>query len=230
MKKITLLLAIMVAFAANSFAQIADNNCQKTCEVETVVQEGAFLGVKIYGLRCTSSYHGVYVKQVLPNTAAAKFNFQEKDIIVSVDGVELFSTKELVNLIATYKPSDIVSIVFKRNGVEQELDVVLGAKSTKIVKSTICCDENDAFFNAINMNLYPNPAVNSISFSMNEAEAGKYTFQIFNTIGAEVHASVESFDAGFSKKIDLTHLSGGEYFLRISKGKNTFTKTFVVAK
>ena len=58
----------------------------------------------------------------------------------------------------------------------------------------------------------------------------EYTFQIFNTIGAEVYASVESFDAGFSKKIDLAQLSGGEYFLRISKGKNTFTKTFVVAK
>lgn len=230
MKKITLVLLVTIMAFSASFAQIANSNCQNTCEVERVVQEGAFLGVKIYGLRCTSSYYGVYIKEVLPNTAAEKFNFQEKDIIVSVDGNDLYSTKELVDLIATYKPSDVVSILYKRNGVEKEMDVILGAKTTKIVKETICCDDNDAYFNDLNMTLYPNPTVSKINFSMDKAEAGRYAFQIFNTIGAEVFYTIENFDAGFSKNIDLSDLSSGEYFLKISKGKNTFTKTFVVAK
>lgn len=230
MRKITLMLLVMVTVFTSSFAQISGNDCQKTCEVEKVVQEGAFMGVKIYGMRCTSDFFGVYVKEVLPNTAAEKFNFQEKDIIVSIDGQDLYNTKEMVDLIATYEPSDVVSVLFKRNGKEQEMDVVLGAKSTKIVKESICCDDNDPFFNEMNMVLYPNPAVNSVNFSMDEAEAGKYTFQVFNTVGAEVFVAVESFQAGFSKSLDLSELSSGEYFVKVSKGANSFTKTLVIAK
>ena len=230
MRKITLVLLVMVTVFTSSFAQIAGSDCKNTCEVERVVQEGAFMGVKVQGISCTSAYYGVYIMQVLPNTAAEKFNFKVKDIIVSVDGHDLYTTKELVDLIASYEPSDIVSIVFKRNGKEQELDVVLGAKSTKIVKETICCDNTDVYFNEMNMALYPNPAINAVNLSMDEAEAGKYTFQVFNTIGAEVFVAVESFDAGFSKSIELSYLSAGEYFVKISKGKSTFTKTLVVAK
>ncbi len=229
MRKITLVLLVMVATLTSSMAQISAN-CQNTCEIEKVVQKDAFLGVRIQGLRCTSSYHGVYVKDVLENTAAEKFGFQVKDIIISVDNHELFSTKELVDLIASYEPSDIVSILYKRNGKEMEKDVVLGAKSTKIVKTTVCCDDNDTYFNDLNMNLYPNPAVSSINFSMENAEMGKYTFQIFNSIGEEVFVEVESFDAGFSKNIDLAELSSGAYYMKVSKGANSFTKTFVISK
>lgn len=230
MKKITLVLLVLVTVFTSSFAQIAGTDCQKTCEIEKVVQEGAFMGVKIQGMRCTSDYFGVYVKEVLPNTAAEKFNFQAKDIIVSVDGQELFTTKEMVALIATYEPSDVVSVLFKRNGKEQELDVVLGAKTSKVVKETICCDDNDSFFNELNMTLYPNPAVNAVNFSMDRAEAGKYTFQVFNTVGAEVFVAVDAFDAGFSKSLDLSDLSAGEYFVKVSKGKSSFTKALVIAK
>ena len=229
MKKLTLVLLIMVSVFATSFSQIS-SNCQTTCEVEKVIQEGAFLGVRIQGLRCTSDYHGVYIKEVLPNTAAEKFNFQVKDIIISVDGEELFTTKELVELIASHKPSDIVTVLYKRNGVEIEKEVVLGAKTTRIVTETVCCDDNDAFFNDINITLYPNPTVSDINLSMEDAEFGKYTFQVFNTSGAEVFVEVENFDAGFSKNINLTDLSAGEYFLKVSKGKNTFTKAFIITK
>lgn len=229
MKKITLVLLIMISVVATGFSQIS-NNCQTTCEVERVVQEGAFLGVKIQGLRCSSDYHGVYVKEVLENTAAEKFQIQVKDIIISVDGEELFTTKQLVELIATYEPSDLVTIVYKRNGQEFEKDVVLGAKSTKIVKETICCDDTDIHFNAMNITLYPNPTVSDINLSMDEAENGKYTFQVFNTIGEQVYVEVENFEAGFSKNLDLSKLSAGEYFLKVTKGKNTHTTAFIIAK
>jgi membrane-associated protease RseP (regulator of RpoE activity) len=230
MRKITLVLLVMVAVFTSSFAQIAGADCQNTCEVERVVQKGAFLGVQIQGMSCTSDYYGVSVKRVLPNTAAEKFNFQVKDIIVSVNGNDLYSTKELVELIASYEPSDVVNVLFKRSGKMQELDVVLGAKSTKIVKETICCHDSDTYFNDLNMSLYPNPAVNAVNFSMDNAEAGKYTFQVFNTIGAEVFVAVESFDAGFSRSIDLSDLSSGQYFVKVSKGNSSFTKTLFVAK
>ena len=82
MKKITLVLLIMISVVATGFSQIS-NNCQTTCEVERVVQEGAFLGVKIQGLRCSSDYHGVYVKEVLENTAAEKFQIIITKLIIN---------------------------------------------------------------------------------------------------------------------------------------------------
>jgi len=229
MKKITLVLLIMVSAISTTFSQIS-SNCQNTCEVEKVIQEGAFLGVKIQTLRCSSDYHGVFVQQVLPNTAAEKFEFQYRDVILSVNGEELFTSKQMVQLIATYKPSDLVTIVYKRAGVEYEKDVVLGAKSTKIVKETVCCDDNDTYFNDVNVSLYPNPTTSEINISMEEAQEGKYTFQVFNSAGEEVSVELENFDAGFSKKIDLSNLSAGEYFLKVSKGHNAFTKAFIIAK
>jgi membrane-associated protease RseP (regulator of RpoE activity) len=228
MKKITFLLLMSAGFFAVSNAQIAGNECEKTCEIEKVVQEGALLGVRIQGVQCGSA--GVFVKEVLKNTAAERYGFQINDVIYYVDGNEIMNTKQLVDLIASHQPSDLVTVTYTRNGKEITEDVVLGAKTSKIVKETICCDDKDPFFNSLNLNLFPNPATTQVLFSMDKAEAGKYAFQVFNTAGEEVYAAVESFDAGFSKRIDVSEMADGEYFLKVTKGKQTATKAFVVSK
>ena len=229
MKKITLVLFLMVSVFATSFAQIAKSDCKKTCETEKIVQEGTLLGVRIQGITC--GMPGVRVIELLPNTAAEKFGFKVNDVILSVDGEDIMNTKQLVDLVASHKPSDLVSISFSRAGEESTEDVILGAKKTTIVKETVCCDtKEDKFFNALNMNVYPNPAATNVNFSMDRAEAGKYTFQVFNTAGEQVYVDVENFDAAFSKNIDLSDIAAGSYFLKITKGENTLTKAFVVAK
>ena len=58
MKKITLVLLVMLSAFTMTNAQI-DGNCQKTCEIETVVQEGALLGVKIINIRQTETNQDV---------------------------------------------------------------------------------------------------------------------------------------------------------------------------
>lgn len=230
MKKITLVLLLMVSVVLSSTAQTAGTDCKKTCEVEKVVQEGTLLGVRIQGSSC-NGVPGVKVLELVPNSAAVKFEFQLGDLIQDVDGEAVTNTRQMVALIQSYKPSDLVTITFTRKGEELTKDVILGAKKTTIVKETVCCDvKEDQFFNALNMNVYPNPASSFINFSMSEAAAGKYTFQVFNTVGAEVYVEVENFEAGFSKKLDLTEMAVGEYFLKITKGENTITKAFVVAK
>lgn len=229
MKKITLVLFLMVGVFSISFGQIAKGTCKNTCEVEKIVQEGTLLGVRIQGISCGTP--GVRVIELLPNTAAEKFGFKLNDVILSVDGEDISTTKQLVDLVASHKPSDLVSISFLRAGEENTEDVILGAKTTKIVKESVCCDaKEDKFFNTLNMSLYPNPANTNVNFSMDRAEAGKYTFQVFNTIGEQVYVQVENFEAAFSKNIDLTDLASGEYFLKITKGANTLTKAFIVAK
>lgn len=229
MKKITLVLFLMVSVFATSFAQIAKSDCKKTCEIEKIVQEGTLLGVRIQAISCGTP--GVRVIELLPNTAAEKFGFKVNDVILSVDGEDILNTKQLVDLVASHKPSDLVSISYSRVGEENTEDVILGALKTTIVKETVCCDvKEDKFFNISNMSIFPNPANANVNFSMDRAEAGKYTFQVFNTIGEQVYVEVENFDAAFSKNIDLTEMAAGEYFLKITKGEKTLTKAFVVVK
>lgn len=231
MKKISLLLIAVLSVFTITNAQIS-SECQKTCETEKVVQEGAFLGVKLQGSQCTNLNSEVIVLEVLENTAAEKFNLQSKDVILSIDQEKLINTKHLIDIIASHEPSDVIQLRILRKG-ENEIyvkSIVLGAKSTKIVKTTVCCDNDDKLFNNVNMTLYPNPTISSINFSMDDAEAGNYSFQIFNSVGAEVYVEVENFDAGFSRTIDLTDLSSGHYFMKVSKGANSLTKTFVISK
>lgn len=231
MKKITLVLLLMVSISFSSIAQNANADCKKTCEIENVIQEGTLLGVKIQGSSC-NGIPGVKVVELLKNTAAEKFGFKLGDLIKDVDGEAVGNTKQMLAVIASYNPSDLVTITFMRNDEEFSKDVILGAKKTTIVKETVCCEdqkEND-FFNHFNMNLYPNPATTQVTFSMDKVESGKYTFQVFNVIGEQVFVEVESIDASFSKKLDLTNMASGEYFLKVTNGTNTLTKAFIVAK
>lgn len=232
MRKITLTIALILGLATLGTAQIANNNsnCKKTCEVERVIQRGAYLGVRINDFQC-GGVPGIHVREVIKGTAAEKFGFAKGDIIYDVDGVGVENTRNMIEIIKSYEPSDIVNIGYKRAGKEYNKDVVLGASFTKVVKEIICCEENkDHFFNAVNVSLFPNPTTSKITLSMDEAEAGKYAFQIFDITGKEVMSSVESFDDAFSKNINVENLESGEYFLTINKGKSSITKAFIIAK
>ena len=182
MKKITFLLLMSAGFFAVSNAQIAGNECEKTCEIEKVVQEGALLGVRIQGVQCGSA--GVFVKEVLKNTAAERYGFQINDVIYYVDGNEIMNTKQLVDLIASHQPSDLVTVTYTRNGKEITEDVVLGAKTSKIVKETICCDDKDPFFNSLNLNLFPIKLRSSLNLhptNIKENESEISTFFVENS-------------------------------------------------
>lgn len=231
MRKITLTIALILGLATLGTAQIANNsNCKKTCEIERVVQKGTLLGVKIGNFNC-GGVPGIYVLEVLKNTSAEKFGFVKGDIIYDIDGVGVENTDRMIEIVTSYKPSDLVNIGYKRAGKEYSKDVILGAKSTEIVKERVCCEENnDRFFNDVNISLFPNPTTSKITLSMDEAEAGKYGFQIFDITGKEVMSSVENFDNGFSKTINVENLESGEYFFNLNNGKNSITKAFVIAK
>lgn len=194
------------------------------------MQKGTLLGVKIGNFNC-GGVPGIYVLEVLSNTSAEKFGFVKGDIIYDIDGVGVENTDKMIEIVTSYKPSDLVNIGYKRAGKEYSKDVILGAKSTEIVKERVCCEENnDRFFNDVNISLFPNPTTSKITLSMDEAEAGKYGFQIFDITGKEVMSSVENFDNGFSKTMNVEILESGEYFLNLNNGKNSITKAFVIAK
>ncbi len=107
-----------------------------------LVQRGV-LGVQILsvdgdlakekGLNITE---GVYVQEVMPNSAAEKAGIESGDVIISADNEKTNSTPELQEIIATHRPGDKVNIVVNRKGKNKTLTVTLKNRegSTSLVK------------------------------------------------------------------------------------------------
>ena len=104
--------------------------------VEDLLEYGAvqrgYLGVSIrpldgnladeLGLDITQ---GVYIQNVMENSAAAEAGMQEGDVVVSIDGEAIRSAAELQENIARRRPGDEVAVTVNRDGSEQTLAVEL---------------------------------------------------------------------------------------------------------
>ena len=227
MKKITLLSLTLSFFAFTSNAQSLAS-CKQTCEIEKVIQEGPFLGVKIANVSACSNK--VLVQEIIENSAAEKFGLQKGDYILSIDGKDMENTTAVVSLITSHQPSDVISVIISRSGEDVIKDIVIGAQKTSIKKETVCCDKENKFLNDLNISLSPNPTSDLINVSLADAKPGKYTFQAFNSIGVEVFVTVESIEGQFSKQFDVSKIAAGQYFLKISEGEDSYTTSFVVNK
>jgi S1-C subfamily serine protease len=67
---------------------------------------------------------GVRIEGVNEKSSAAEAGFKRGDIIISVNGTETNSTSELQEKVARFRPGDIVSIEFIRNGKLQKKEEV----------------------------------------------------------------------------------------------------------
>ncbi|MEE9440080.1 MAG: T9SS type A sorting domain-containing protein [Saprospiraceae bacterium] len=198
-------------------------DCENVCEVEKTIQIDALLGVRIIN---TKEKGGADVIRILDHSAAKRNALHKGDIITAVDGVPVENVKHLVKTIQSHQPSDLVNIEYTRRDIQYSKDIVLGAKKTKVITEMICCDEA-RYFNNENISLFPNPTRDNINVAMEEAQEGKYVFQIFDINGKRVITEVNKYDSGFTTKIDITNIPTGEYFLRVSKGEDALTKAFV---
>lgn len=95
------------------------------------IQRG-FLGVSIRELDSKLAeeqgiidIRGVYVADVTDNGAAKETGIRTGDIIISIEGVEVNSTSELLGLIGQHKPGDKVSLAVKRGNKNLNFDVTL---------------------------------------------------------------------------------------------------------
>ena len=96
-----------------------------------IVQRGV-LGVRIRTLdgnlakeKDIDITKGVYVDNVLENSAAEQAGIQENDIILSVDGKNLRSSPELQGAIAQHRPGEEVVLKINRDGKEMDIKVTL---------------------------------------------------------------------------------------------------------
>ena len=68
---------------------------------------------------------GVWVENVNEDSAAEKAGIEAEDIIVKVDGISVYTSPRLQEIIAQHRPGDKVSVVVNRKGKEKEFSVTL---------------------------------------------------------------------------------------------------------
>ena len=98
---------------------------------EFVEQMGEELGIKKAG--------GLYINEVVENSAAAEAGLRKGDIITAIDGVKTDDAQTLVEKIAQRRPGDKITISYKRNNNDKKVDVVLKnrvGKSEPITRET----------------------------------------------------------------------------------------------
>lgn len=116
--------------------------------VRTGKAQKAYLGVRLttvtdelakaLGLKVNK---GALIVQVLENSPADRAGLKDNDVVVKFDGVDVSSDAELVSLIHSHVPGDVVEIVVNRNGKEIKFVVTLGSSSDEEVQSAIAAKE-----------------------------------------------------------------------------------------
>lgn len=68
---------------------------------------------------------GAYVRQVDPNSAAGKAGIQVRDIITKIDGTDITTTEQLVEIKNSHKVGDSITMTVERNGATLEITIIL---------------------------------------------------------------------------------------------------------
>jgi hypothetical protein len=80
------------------------------------------------------------------------------------------------------------------------------------------------------MNVYPNPAVATLSFSINSTSTQQIFVQIYSISGVLLQTSEQTLNAGTNlQSIAVNNLKSGNYFLKVSsrEGNSQFVQPFV---
>ena len=96
-----------------------------------VVQRG-LLGASIINLNTATAKelgltrdNGVYVNEVLPNSAAEEAGIEKGDVILAVNGVRTLRNSTLLEQLGRRRPGDRVTITIERDGDREDVDVQL---------------------------------------------------------------------------------------------------------
>jgi serine protease Do len=109
---------------------------------EQIIQTGSvshpYLGISFQAITpdIANAYHlpvqwGVYVTDVAPNSPASQAGLQQGDIITSLGRVPLDDTHSYINTLFTFKPGDLVTLEYNRNGKVVQVQVTLGTANSK---------------------------------------------------------------------------------------------------
>ncbi|MBC7863137.1 MAG: T9SS type A sorting domain-containing protein [Bacteroidia bacterium] len=99
--------------------------------------------------------------------------------------------------------------------------------SINSLASAVGVNENS---NAVSFNLFPSPAKNELNVKMKLPKENKVSIEVINQLGQVVRSEkMESLTAGnLVKKIDLTGVASGVYFVRLRNNDFTKVEKFIV--
>ncbi|MEK7816765.1 MAG: PDZ domain-containing protein [Actinomycetota bacterium] len=72
------------------------------------------------------------ITSVQPDAPAAKAGMQQNDVITMIDGREINTMEDVVNLLVEHKPGDKVKVTFIRGSESKEVEVELGKRPARL--------------------------------------------------------------------------------------------------
>ena len=75
-----------------------------------------------------SETKGALIAGVLRDSPADKAGLKAGDILVKIAGKSVADAEGMLNIIAALKPNEKVALVITRNGVNQNVDVIIGRR------------------------------------------------------------------------------------------------------
>ena len=91
-----------------------------------------------------SSRNGVYIVEVLKNSAADKAGIRKGDVLVAVDSVKIMTPSSVQEVVSRFSPGDKAELTVLRDGKEKNFEVVF--KGTAQENGTVAEDGSVAFY------------------------------------------------------------------------------------
>ena len=120
----------------------------------------------------------------------------------------------------TYLPSGVIVVNDMQNGFF-------------FVKSTVTGVGVKENVNALNANVYPNPAKNNLNITFANTDSKNYSVEITNVLGQMVYTESNLNDCSFPvtfKTIDVSGLENGSYIVSIKAGEKQYQNKIIIAK
>lgn len=103
-------------------------------EIQSIINYGyvagrPYLGITVGNVYSDAYYgavEGVYVSDVDPGSPAEEADIRPGDMIISIDGVEITRSDDIIDVRDLHVPGDEVEVVVERNGRQYELTLVIG--------------------------------------------------------------------------------------------------------
>ena len=89
---------------------------------------------------------------------------------------------------------------------------------------------NDVEIAKLAVAIYPQPATDNATIQFNENWKGATTITIINQIGNVISNETINVESNGAKKLSLSKLNNGIYFIRITNGKNIITQKLLIQK
>lgn len=128
--------------------------------------------------------------------------------------------------------SDDKCMVMFTNGQKARMQATMQycQRRSSLNTSTVCTVPTSVYESdsEIQLNIYPNPAKNSINVDVELLKARDFTITIHNTIGQKVKEIEEKQSSGDNLNIDLSEFNSGLYFVTIKTDLESITKKIIL--